>query len=408
MRALVDAEALPREFGGSLRRALENNSPWQSRAVQSEILRVATQDELALVICSMPGIERAAVLYDVDDDAGGGLRGARVKTASVSVRTQPEADLDRGRIEAIRVLVAASIAGLTPDRVAVTDLRSGRVHAGPLDDDGSVAAVDPLLARAMVHERRLADKIRQAIAFVKGASVDVTVEFTASAVPPAAPPAPEPEALPASPPPLMAANTPAELPAATPPPAATPAAPAVPPTSAADMPVKVHVAIAVPESAIDAAPAAAARQLDRIREHVLELLPMTPDPANRRVAITTFAVPAVARRDGPPAAATTAAPTGNLFETPTANRADEPAADEISAGIVMVLRGLGMPVAANAPIPRQVWIAATSVCVGLLAAWMWWAGSRRRVGDVSASARPTIDWSQPHGRGPEPLDRVAA
>ena len=35
MRALVDAEALPREFGGSLRRALENNSPWQSKAVQS-------------------------------------------------------------------------------------------------------------------------------------------------------------------------------------------------------------------------------------------------------------------------------------------------------------------------------------------------------------------------------------
>lgn len=64
MRALVDAEALPREFGGSLRRALANNSPWQSKAVQAEVLRVATQDELSLVLCSMPGIERAAVLYE--------------------------------------------------------------------------------------------------------------------------------------------------------------------------------------------------------------------------------------------------------------------------------------------------------------------------------------------------------
>ena len=34
MRALVDAEALPREFGGSLRRAMETSSPWQSRAEQ--------------------------------------------------------------------------------------------------------------------------------------------------------------------------------------------------------------------------------------------------------------------------------------------------------------------------------------------------------------------------------------
>ncbi|MFM9198103.1 MAG: hypothetical protein ACKOWG_20650, partial [Planctomycetia bacterium] len=81
MRALVDAEALPREFGGSLRRALEKNSPWQSRAVQDELLRVATQDELSLVICSMPGIERAAVLYDVESHhslEGGGP----AKTAS--------------------------------------------------------------------------------------------------------------------------------------------------------------------------------------------------------------------------------------------------------------------------------------------------------------------------------------
>ena len=177
MRALVDAEALPREFGGSLRRALENNSPWQSKAVQAEMLRVATQDELALVICSMPGIERAAVLYDVDDQGSGGLRGNPSKTASVSVRTQPEAELGPDRIEAIRVLVASSIAGLTPDRVAVTDLRTGRVHTGPLEAAAGIADVDPSLARRVAHERHLAKKVQQAISFVKGATVDVTVEL---------------------------------------------------------------------------------------------------------------------------------------------------------------------------------------------------------------------------------------
>ena len=83
MRALVDAEALPREFGSSLRRALENNSPWQSRAVQEEMLRVAVQEELAHVICSMPGIERASVLYDVEERGSldGGLAAGPVRTA---------------------------------------------------------------------------------------------------------------------------------------------------------------------------------------------------------------------------------------------------------------------------------------------------------------------------------------
>jgi type III secretory pathway lipoprotein EscJ len=419
MRALVDAEALPREFGGSLRRALESNSPWQSRAVQSEILRVATQDELALVICSMPGIERAAVLYDVDDDpTAGGLRGARVKTASVSVRTQPDADLDRARVEAIRVLVAASIAGLAPDRVAVTDLRSGRVHAGPLEDAPAVAAVDPTLARAIAHERHLADKIRQALAFVKGATVDVAIEFGPPAPP--APAAPEPEEFAAAPPqPNAAANAPAEI-AVSPPPAKPIAAPAPVAAAVADVPVKVQVAIAVPETSLaavasraggDDRAAAERHELDRLRQHVLGLLPPTPDPADRRVVITSFATPA-ARREGPaapPPAAVSAAVADASAATAPATAADEP---EIVASLRQLLRALGIPVDDAATIPKQTWIAATCVCVGLLAAWMWWAGSRRRDFPAQASGREptTIDWSRPRDadRGHEPLDRVAA
>ena len=153
MRALVDAEALPREFGSSLRRALEQNSPWQSRAVQEEMLRVAIQEELSHVICSMPGIERAAVLYDVDHrPTGVRLAAAPEPTASVNVRTQAGVELEPARVQAIRVLVAASIAGLTAERVAVTDLRNGRVFAGPLTGgDDEVARIDPALARRLVY-----------------------------------------------------------------------------------------------------------------------------------------------------------------------------------------------------------------------------------------------------------------
>ena len=189
MRALVDAEALPREFGSSLRRAIETNSPWQSRAAQAEHMRVALQEELAHVICSMPGIERAAVLYDVADRGGvdGGLAAGPVRTASVNVRTHPDVELEPTRVQAIRVLVAASIAGLEAERVAVADLRSGRVHAGPVVPVAveTDAAVDRDLARRIAHEKHLAAKVRQALGFVKGAVVDVTVGFP-SAVPAAA------------------------------------------------------------------------------------------------------------------------------------------------------------------------------------------------------------------------------
>jgi flagellar biosynthetic protein FliP len=132
VRALVDAGALPKEFGGSLRRALEHNSPWQSRATQAELLRVAMQEELSLVLCSMPGIRRASVLVDAEEPPAG--RGAVEKTASVSVETEPDTALEPQRVRAIRVLVAASIAGLPAERVAVTDLRTGLVFTGPVAD----------------------------------------------------------------------------------------------------------------------------------------------------------------------------------------------------------------------------------------------------------------------------------
>ena len=282
MRALVDAEALPREFGSSLRRALEQNSPWQSRAVQEESLRVAVQEELAHVICSMPGIERAAVLYDVDDRTSfdGTLGGAPTRTASVNVRTQPDSELEPVRVQAIRVLVAASIAGLEPERVAVTDLRSGRVHAGPLqplDTADADAAVDPALARRIMHERHLAGKVRQGLSFVKGVVVDVNVAFATDAPP-------EPVAEPGLPPRqqrVADANAPAEVEIADE--LAIPVV--VASTSSRDLaldPDTILVTLAVPETWFDAADRAA-RQRDatavkatidrveeeRLREHVL-------------------------------------------------------------------------------------------------------------------------------------------
>lgn len=383
MRALVDGEALPREFGSSLRRALERNSPWQSRAVQEEMLRVAVQEELAHVICSMPGIERAAVLSDVDDRTVG-LATAPEPTASVNVRTQPGAELEPARVQAIRVLVAASIAGLAADRVAVTDLRSGRVFAGPLaaEVDDDMARVDPRLARQIAYERHLAAKLRQALAFVAGAVVDVTVTFAA----------PQPPELPAPLPPATSqrvadANAPAEVggPAALLQ-AAEPAAEPPDPTAADGYPATILVALAVPETFFVAAESGQgdrhAQAEDRLRDHVLSLLPPTTRSDGRRVVLTQFpAAPAVTRADLPPQRPAVAAPGA---------AADE--AISLEAAWRAVLEGR------PADVPRDVWLGVIAVAAGLLG-WLVLRPSASASRRPRGSRRPAqrgdqrIDWS---------------
>jgi len=396
MRALVDAEALPREFGGSLRRALANNSPWQSKAVQSELLRVATQDELSLVLCSMPGIERAAVLYDVEEQAG--LAGGTVKTASVSIRTQPDAELDATRVQAIRILVAASIAGLSAERVAVTDLRSGRVFVGPLEEDAAAAA-DPAFGRKLAYERALASKVRQSLSFVKGAIVDVTIAFAEPAPPVEA--APVPALPPAEPAQKQAdANAPAEItiaPALAPAPGPKPAR-----LARGDTLGTVHVSIAIPDTYLQAAHAARERsgqglpsraaveaaEIERIRSLVAQMMPATVEPAGRRVVITSFpaAVPAQPRRD---AARTPAAPVAAEQASDHNVSLAELFADFTSSDHRFDARKL----------PREVWLAGLSVCVGLLAGLLWWLGARGHDAPAAyAAPRRTshsrIDWSQ--------------
>ena len=409
MRALVDAEALPREFGSSLRRALESNSPWQSRAAQEELLRVAVQEELAPVICSMPGIERAAVLYDVNDRAAfdGTLGGGPAQTASVNVRTQPDVELEPSRVQAIRVLVAASIAGLEPERVAVTDLRSGHVHAGPLSPVEAAEpppVADPALARQIAHEHHLVMKVRQGLAFVKGAVVDVTVTFADDSAPP---PAVEPN-LPPRQQRVADANAPAEV-------ALTEVA-AVAPVKAASREGcidSIVVSVAVPETWFDAA-VRAARQRDtqmavaevdrqeeeRLRGHILELLPPLSRADGRRVVITRF--PVVSSRPEPPPRPMAAAPSPTPPAAPGSQTATAaPAAMPSTIGEYIDVTIQAVIDGRFGDVPREVWMVVTAKCSAILAYILFRSGMRRegpsphpRMADADRrSPRSRIDWT---------------
>jgi hypothetical protein len=339
------------------------------------------------------------VLYDVEPR--GGLASGPVRTASVNIRTQPDTELEPARVQAIRVLVAASIAGLSADSVAVTDLRSGVHYAGPLEPAGPTApaaeaAVDPELARRIAHERHLADKVRHALSFVKGAVVNVTVTLPATAAPPAV--EPSRLAAPGSDPVrqrVAGANLPAEVgprvePHEEPAVASLPASPAAGPDT-------IVVSVAIPDSYLHAAtratqdrePGVAAtvveqREEARIREHVRQLLPATPTPAGTRVVVTTFPVagPRLARRE---AARTVPPPTAPATD-PDAHRTPGQLVD---AAWIAVAGGR------PGDVPREIWLVAIGIASTLLAWLVLRAGGRpAREPDRPRRRQARIDWSR--------------
>ncbi len=424
-RAIVDGKALPRRPGTSLQQAIEHNGVWTSSSARAEAMRVATQDELSYVLCSMPGIEQAAVLYDVE--ARTGFNQDPLKTASVSLLTHPGTELDAARANGIRVLVSASIAGLTPERVVVTDLGTGRVYSGTIDTTDDTAVLDPALVRRLAHERALAGRIRQALAFVRGVNVDVAVEFapppaqSAVVLAPQQPIAGDEAVVPRA---LGAANQPAEIYPTAPPPAdrpVTPGAAAVALTTpigeraepAGELPQVVHVTIAVPDTYLQAAvdaenvrsqrTAAAVlpdpnvveqREVERLRGLVIRALPATVEANRLQVVIASYpAVVATSPRDrnAAPGLLASAGPLGVAPPTLHLPGNSAPAGTRLTAGPDADPEN-GVP-QAEAPLPampREVWLAATSILVGLLAGFMWWAGGRERQTDDTQR----IDWAR--------------
>ncbi|MCA9245974.1 MAG: hypothetical protein KDA42_02635 [Planctomycetales bacterium] len=174
MGALADAGALPANFGSYLAKALDDDDVFASNQQRATRLNIAKQNELALILRSMQGIENASVLYDVKK--GTGLeRGKDTISATVSIKPLGSQPLDGARVPMIRHLVAGAIAGLEPSSVTVADL-NGRHYPAGTDANGPTTdpLEDPYYARKRHYEGELKEKIVQALRFIPGADVQVT------------------------------------------------------------------------------------------------------------------------------------------------------------------------------------------------------------------------------------------
>ncbi len=173
MTALVDAKALPPNFGAAQREAVNGGFSLEIGSQRErERMRVAKQDDLALEICKKPGIESASVHLDVDKP--GGFRD-KVITALASVKPAGSGQLDEAQVLAIRRLVTGAIAGLKPENVTVADL-NGPTWCGNSEDTGG-ASDNLYISLKRTYEQDLKAKILNALGFIPNVAVAVSVEL---------------------------------------------------------------------------------------------------------------------------------------------------------------------------------------------------------------------------------------
>jgi flagellar M-ring protein FliF len=173
--ALADAKALPAHWNQFLGRALESNSPFITQKEREDRLRIATQQELSLVLTKMKDVANATVHYDSQKKSGFGTQ--RVATASVIIEMVGSRTLDEPKVQMIREMVAGCFADLDPDKVKVSDL-NGRVFSVPGGDGlGGSGGNHRYVTTKAAFEKQYEQSIQEALAYVPGVTVAVNVEL---------------------------------------------------------------------------------------------------------------------------------------------------------------------------------------------------------------------------------------
>ena len=125
----------------------------------------ALEGELSRSIQTIDGVESARVHLVVPERQ---IFSRDEQTPSASVVVKTRAMMGRGQVAAIQHLVAAAVASLTPDRVAIVDDR-GNLLAGGDDKSGPDAAAAGQEQNITDYEDRLRQRIESIVAMVVGA-----------------------------------------------------------------------------------------------------------------------------------------------------------------------------------------------------------------------------------------------
>jgi flagellar M-ring protein FliF len=175
LAALGDSNALPADFFKYLDEAAASDNPFSSSKSLDFKQSNAKQKELALIISRMRGIASATVLYD--DAVKGGPRGEKTRTAMVTVKPVAGA-LDSDQVKAIRSIVQGAYAGLDKNSISIIDTENGQTYGG-LGVEGKGGGENSLHASyKRDYEQDFQKKIRDQLAFIQNAIVNVNVELS--------------------------------------------------------------------------------------------------------------------------------------------------------------------------------------------------------------------------------------
>ncbi len=130
LAALARAKALPQGLQPSSDQFLEDASPFDSRQTREYKHKLALQHDLSRVINTMQGVVEATVKYDVSPPTG--LNQQREQRALAAVRVEDGRQLSLEQVVSIQHTIAASLAGMRPEDVTVTDLNGCKTWSGVL------------------------------------------------------------------------------------------------------------------------------------------------------------------------------------------------------------------------------------------------------------------------------------
>jgi flagellar M-ring protein FliF len=174
MAALAKRNALPQDLDEILKRALDEGGLYDSRDQRQERIKNAKQAWLSRAISDMPGIERAAVIYDAETRRG--LRDDKISTASVIVQPAGNQPLDPAWAASIRLFVKAAYAGLQAKDIAVTDWNTKQTTLG--DPEGYAGPyTNSHFALEQARAEELKKQIQGLLTWIPNKTVAVHVEL---------------------------------------------------------------------------------------------------------------------------------------------------------------------------------------------------------------------------------------
>lgn len=162
--------ALPNNKAMYFENLLSKQNWMNSRQVNEQAFRIALQNELSRMVGSINSVDSATVLIEIPERQGLGAAMLR-PTASVIVRVRSGQGMSQALVDGIANIIAGSVAGLTPDRVNITDAATGHKRAASSDE---ASAPSVALEHAAAVEAQTRGKLEELLSYIPGVKVAVT------------------------------------------------------------------------------------------------------------------------------------------------------------------------------------------------------------------------------------------